>query len=142
MTVAIDSLKTFEWIDPPDRELKDDDPNKTVWELRNLLPQEEAAIQDGVEMQDGGGDEKPDAPNKTSGYGTIAYRTVRIGLVRAVKNFRDKEGKELELGRGKRKGSDQYYIHDSSLALIPAQTRARMCNAITTHGADEDDAGK
>jgi hypothetical protein len=140
MTVAIDPKATFEWIDDPDRELPDDDPSKTVWELRALTPTEEAAIQDGVEMQSAG-DDKPDAERRTSGYGTIAYRTVRLGLVRAVRNFRDAEGNDVQVVRNKR-SDGSYYVTDASLAKIPAQTRARMCNAITTYGESEDDDAK
>ncbi len=140
MTIAIDPTATFEWVDPPDRELNDDDTTKTVWELRPLTPTEEAAIQDGVEMQSAG-DDKPDEQQRTSGYGTIAYRTVRLGLVRAVRNFRDAEGNEVQIQRGKR-SNGTHFVQDASLAKIPAQTRARMCNAITTYGNEDDDEKK
>ena len=139
MTVAIDPKATFEWIDPPDRELADDDPNKTVWELRPLTPQEEAAITNSIELE-GADEDDPSAGQKTSGYGTIAYRTVRLGLV-GCRNFRDSEGNEVPMQRGK-KSDGTHFVQDAFLAKIPAQTRARMTNAITTYGSGDADEKK
>jgi len=137
MTIAIDPKGTFEFIDEPDLKLEADDPTRTVWEYRVLTPTEEATIQDAVSMSGMGDDER----TSTSGYGTIAHKTIRLGLV-GVRNFRDPEGGEIGIDR--QKGSNGvYFVKDVFLARIPSGTRSRLCNAITSHGSmDEDDEKK
>jgi len=137
MTIAIDPKGTFEFIDDPDRDLEADDPNRTVWEYRILTPTEEAAIQDAVTMAGMGDDET----TRTSGYGTIAHKTIRLGLV-GVRNFRDPDGNEIGIDRQKASNGSSF-VKDAFLARIPAATRSRLCNAITSHGSmTEDDEKK
>jgi len=139
MTIAIDPKGTFEFIDDPDRDLPADDPNRTVWEYRVLTPTEEAAIQDAVSMAGMGEGET----TSTSGYGTIAHKTLRLGLV-GVKNFRDAEGNEILLdSNARQKGSNGTpFVKDVFLARIPSGTRSRLCNAITSHGSMTEDEEK
>ena len=134
MARALTPNQTFEHVLAEDRDLKPDDPDRTVWILRTLSAGEEAEIQDSAAAVES------DGAAISVRTGSITLETLRRGLV-GVRNFRDEKGAQVVPSftvNGRKR-----VVDDTFISAIRPEHRRELANAISAGGrVTEDDAGK
>ena len=122
MVIALTPGHEWDYICKCDRELPEEE--QTVWRLRTLTEEQYRQLVDKLTTTD------QESGELRFNLGSHIYRAVRYGLV-GVKNFRDENGKEIELVTTQRGPKPEHaVVRDEFIAKIPPQVRHELADAI------------
>lgn len=117
MVIALNPDSTFEYVLKADREAPIE--QQTVWVLRGLRHKERADVEDTIASQDSEG-------RMSFRVGSQRTRILLAGI-RGVRNFRDEDGRELEVPKGGCSTNFLDHLRD--------EWCTELANAITERGA-------